>query len=380
MAGSAASVKLAGVTIERTAPRAVSRFVVDERPDPGYVTLLRTGELARRVRVALAELESCTVCPRDCRVDRLHALPAADAEVAAPASSPAGRSIPTHVPKGTACFTGRHPRVASVFPHFGEEECLRGWNGSGTIFLSFCNLRCVFCQNWDVSQVGEGRELGAEELAAAMLGLAAHGCHNVNFVTPEPAVPQILEGVLLAAEAGLRLPIVYNTSAYDSLRSLELLDGVVDVYMPDFKYWDPARARRYLKAEDYPEVTRRTIREMHRQVGPLRFDRDGLAVRGLLVRHLVMPDALEDAAAIVHFLATEISADTYLNVMDQYYPAGAVAEGKYPELGRRPAAATLSAARELATAAGLWRFDTRWRTALPRDGGLAARIFMASRG
>jgi putative pyruvate formate lyase activating enzyme len=269
--------------------------------------------------------------------------------------------VPAHIPKGTSCFTGRHARVASAFPHFGEEDCLRGWNGSGTIFFAFCNLRCVFCQNWDTSQLGEGQEVQPGELAELMLGLQARGCHNINFVTPEHVVPQVLEGLLLAAERGLRLPVVYNTSAYDSLRSLELLDGVVDIYMPDFKYWDGATARRYLKAEDYPEVARRAIREMHRQVGPLRFDRDGLAVRGLLVRHLVMPGAVEDAGGILRFLATELSPDTYVNVMDQYHPAGAVAEGRYPELGRRPDGTELLAVQQLAEAAGLRRFDARWR-------------------
>src|SRR5439155_316790 len=200
----------------------------------------------------------------------------------------------------------------------------------------FCNLRCVFCQNWELSQVGKGREMRPEELAESMLELQSRGCHNINFVTPEHVVPQLLEALLLAADAGLTLPLVYNTSAYDSLRSLELLDGVVDVYMPDYKYWDGARARRYLKAEDYPDVARRVIREMHRQVGPLRFDRGGLAVRGLLVRHLVMPGALDDAREIFRFLATEVSADTYVDVMDQYHPAGAVDGDKYPELCRRP--------------------------------------------
>jgi putative pyruvate formate lyase activating enzyme len=349
-----------------TSRAAGSRFVVSERPEPGYRHLLRTGELARRVEAALAELASCTDGPRDCGVDRLHAVPAADA--GPPRDAGHARAVPAHVPRGTACFTGRHARVASAFPHFGEEDCLRGWNGSGTIFFSFCNLRCVFCQNWDVSQVGEGAELRADELAALMLDLQARGCHNVNFVTPEHVVPQVLEALLLAAEAGLRLPIVYNTSAYDSLCSLALLEGVVDVYMPDFKYWNAERARRYLKAADYPDVARRTIREMHRQVGQLTFDRHGLAVRGVLVRHLVMPDALDDTRDILRFLADELSPDTYVNVMDQYYPAGGVTEERFPELCRRPDGAALLSARQAARAAGLWRLDARRRTALDPGG------------
>jgi putative pyruvate formate lyase activating enzyme len=345
----------------RTASAAIARFTVDARPEPGYRRLLRTGELARRVDAALAELEHCAVCPRDCSVDRLHALPAPAASREPIAGSGGGRvrAVPAYVPKGAACFTGRRARVASAFPHFGEEDCLRGWRGSGTIFFSFCNLRCVFCQNWDVSQVGEGVELEARELAALMLDLQARGCHNVNLVTPEHVVPQVLEALLLAAEGGLRLPVVYNTSAYDSPRSLALLDGVVDVYMPDFKYWDTTRARRYLKAEDYPAVARHTVREMHRQVGPLTFDGDGLAVRGVLVRHLVMPDAADDAAEIFGFLAGEVSADTYVNVMGQYRPAGSVVEGRSPELCRPPDGSELLAARTIAERAGLWRFDER---------------------
>jgi putative pyruvate formate lyase activating enzyme len=329
---------------------ASERFVVESRPEPPYLGLLRTGELERRVRLALDELECCTVCPRNCRVDRLHAVPSRGelGVLPVPEHIPGQalkRAVPAHIAKGTSCFTGRHSRVSSAFAHFGEEDCLRGWSGSGTIFFSFCNLRCVFCQNWDISQVGEGREVLAADLARMMLELQARGCHNVNFVTPEHVVPQLLEGLLLAAGAGLRLPIVYNTSAYDSLRSLELLDGIVDIYMPDFKYWDSTRARRYVKADDYPEVARRTIREMHRQVGPLLFDRDGLAVRGLLVRHLVMPGGLDDAREIFRFLASDVSDDTYVNIMGQYYPAGGVDGGKQPELCRRPYEREILAAR-----------------------------------
>ena len=345
----------------------IEPFIVEKRPEPAYLGLLRTGELERRVRQALEELESCTVCPRNCRVDRLHCVPS-DGKLGVllepehiPGQAPK-RTVPSHIAKGTSCFTGRHARVSSAFAHFGEEDCLRGWKGSGTIFFSFCNLRCVFCQNWDISQAGEGREVRAADLAEMMLTLQARGCHNINFVTPEHVVPQLLEGVLLAAHGGLRLPIVYNTSAYDSLRSLELLDGVVDIYMPDFKYWDATKARRYMKAEDYPEVARRTIREMHRQVGPLVFDRRGLAVRGLLVRHLVMPCGLDDAREIFRFLAAEVSEDTYVNIMEQYYPAGGVDGSKQPELCRRPYQSEIVAAREIAQTQGLWRFDERLRS------------------
>jgi putative pyruvate formate lyase activating enzyme len=351
----------------RRAEEEARGFVVAERPEPRYRKLFRSGELARRVRLALAELEDCRVCPRDCRVDRLHAVPPADAP--APSGGPvrrpgraAERVVPAHIAKGTSCFTGRRARVASAFPHFGEEDCLRGWRGSGTIFFSFCNLRCVFCQNWDVSQAGEGIELRAEELAGLMLQLQARGCHNINFVTPEHVVPQLLEALLLAVAEGLALPLVYNTSGYDSMRSLQLLDGVVDVYMPDFKYWSPDLARQHLKAADYPEVARRVVREMHRQVGPLRVDRDGLAVDGVLVRHLVMPGCTEDAGQIMRFLGREVSPDTYVNVMEQYRPAGAVPEGRYPALCRRPAEDEIERVRAAARAEGLWRFDQRFRS------------------
>ncbi|GIW45700.1 MAG: radical SAM protein [Candidatus Binatia bacterium] len=342
-------------------PEAIVRFVLDPPPEPAYLRLVRSGELASRVRRAREELSCCRVCPRECRVDRLHATPPphglADSE-----QRGAERAVPSYIPKGTACFTGRWARVASAFAHFGEEDCLRGWNGSGTVFFSFCNLRCVFCQNWDVSQVGEGRELRAEELAAVLLDLQHQGCHNINFVTPEHVVPQVLEAVLLAAEAGLCIPLVYNTSAYDSLTSLALLDGVIDIYMPDFKYASADLAKRYLKASDYPLVARRVIREMHRQVGPLCFDSRGLACRGLLVRHLVMPGAREDAVEVLRFLAEEVSRDTYVNLMDQYHPAGAVLSGQYPELATRPVPSERNELEAIGRSFGLWRFDRRWQT------------------
>jgi putative pyruvate formate lyase activating enzyme len=307
---------------------------------PAYVGL---GVEAIRARAAeaVAALASCQVCPRNCRVDRLH-------------------------DRTAACRSGRLALVASHFAHFGEEDCLRGWSGSGTIFFSWCNLRCVYCQNFDVSQEGDGVPVTPERLAAMMLGLQARGCHNVNFVTPEHVVPQILEALPLAIEGGLTLPIVYNTSAYDSLESLRWIDGIVDIYMPDFKVWDPAAAKRYLKAPDYPEAARAAIREMHRQVGPLVQDEHGLARRGVLIRHLVMPGMLEETRRIVDWIARELSPDTYLNVMAQYYPAGAVSAEKYPEINRRLGREEHEAAVGLAREAGLWRLDERRPRRPPR--------------
>ena len=261
--------------------------------------------------------------------------------------------------KTAACKTGRYARVSSHFPHFGEEECLRGRNGSGTIFFSMCNLRCVFCQNYDISQAGEGEETEPERLADMMLELQGMGCHNINFVTPEHVVPQILEALPLAVEAGLRLPLVYNTSAYDSMDSLGLLDGIVDIYMPDFKFWDERLSLRYLLAKDYAAVAGRAIREMHRQVGPLKFDERGLARRGVLVRHLVMPGEIAGTREIMSFLAREVSCDTYVNIMQQYYPAGRVNSEKFEEIDRGLDGSEFKTAMDQAQEAGLWRFDER---------------------
>jgi putative pyruvate formate lyase activating enzyme len=229
---------------------------------PAYLELWQSGELARRVKLGLEKLADCVLCPRNCHVNRIEN-------------------------KTKVCRTGRYAIVSSHFAHFGEEQCLRGNRGSGTIFFSWCNLRCVFCQNYEISWLGGGRPAEPEELARMMLRLQEQGCHNINLVTPEHVVPQILEALLLAVERGLRLPLVYNTSAYDSLDSLTLMDGVVDIYMPDFKFWDPESGRRYTKAPDYPEAARRAIKEMHRQVGPLVTDEQGVALRGILLRHLI---------------------------------------------------------------------------------------------
>ena len=303
--------------------------------EPAYLSLYRSGELKRRADQSVAELANCVVCPRECGVDRL-------------------------VDATAVCKIGRFSRVASYHPHRGEEDCLRGWRGSGTIFFGGCNLRCVFCQNFEISQgPAYGQEVSPSQLASIMLHLQDLGCHNINFVTPEHVVPQILEALVPAVENGLTLPLVYNTSAYDSLHSLHLLDGVVDIYMPDFKIWEADRSLQLLKARDYPQSARAALKEMHRQVGVLKVDEQNLALRGVLVRHLVMPENRGDTAQIVRFLAQELSPDTYLNLMDQYYPAGKVSKDRYPEINRRLTSSEYAAALSEAKAAGLWRFDKR---------------------
>ncbi len=296
--------------------------------------LFRSGELYRRSRQALRHLENCKVCPRDCEINRLE-------------------------DEKAVCKTGRHAIVGSYAPHFGEEDCLRGTNGSGTIFFSLCNLKCVFCQNYDISQDGEGIEVSPHDLAAMMLSLQQRGCHNINFVTPEHVVPQILEALPLAVQMGLRLPLVYNTGAYDSMESMRLMDGIIDIYMPDFKYWDNDRSQKYLKAKDYPETARTVVQEMHRQVGDLLLDENGLAKRGVLLRHLVMPENLEDTENIMSYIAREVSPDTYVNIMGQYFPAGKVSESKYSEINRRPRKAEIETAESIAKQYGLHRFDKR---------------------
>jgi putative pyruvate formate lyase activating enzyme len=303
---------------------------------PAYLRL-GADALASRARRGVAALADCRACPRDCGVNRLE-------------------------DRWAACKTGRHAVVSSFFPHFGEEDCLRGWNGSGTIFFGHCNLRCVFCQNFDISQdIKPAAERGstAREIAAMMLSLQAEGCHNINFVTPEHVAPQVVEAVCEAAALGLHLPIVYNTSAYDALESIALLQDIVDIYMPDFKYWSSERSRTYMKAADYPEAARAAIQAMHAQVGPLVFDDDGLARRGLLIRHLVMPGCLDESRAILEWIASTLGTDTYVNLMDQYYPAGKVRDTAYPEINRKLTAAEFHEAQRIARNLGLRRLDVR---------------------
>jgi putative pyruvate formate lyase activating enzyme len=257
------------------------------------------------------------------------------------------------------CRTGKLASVASYGPHYGEEQPLVGRGGSGTVFFSHCNLHCEFCQNYDISQGGEGMPVGPEELAEIMLSLQKKGCHNINFVTPSHVIQPILDALPMAVEKGLSIPLVYNCGGYERISALKLLDGIVDIYMPDFKFWDPGTALRLCNASDYPERARQALMEMHRQTGDLVFDRSGMARRGLLVRHLVMPDGLAGTAEIVNFIATRISAQTYVNIMDQYHPCGRSLENK--AINRRITSAEFRHALDAASNAGLTRLDDRHR-------------------
>ena len=301
--------------------------------DPGYVALLNSGELARRVDAARRRLEDCDLCARYCRMNRRETI------------------------RGAVCRTGERAVVSSFGPHHGEESPLSGSRGSGTIFFAHCNLRCVYCQNWEISHKGAGEEASAEDIAAAMLALQRQGCHNINFVSPSHVVAQILEAVLIAADKGLRLPLVYNTGGYDSPEALALLDGVIDIYMPDMKYADSEIAHDRSHVRGYWEVNRRAVAEMHRQVGDLVLDDRGIATRGLLVRHLVLPGGLAGTEAVLRFIAERLSRHTYVNLMDQYRPCYRAA--RHPPLDRRPEAEEFATALALAERYGLTRLDER---------------------
>lgn len=298
---------------------------------PAYLALHESGELAERAAAARELLHECTVCPRECRVDR------------------------SREPNGF-CGGGERALVCSAAPHFGEERPLVGRGGSGTIFFGGCNLGCVFCQNYDISHGRRGQEVSSSELANYMVGLQHQGCHNINFVTPTHFVPQILAALGPAIDDGLSVPLVYNCGGYESVTTLRLLDGVIDIYMPDAKYADGEVAKRLSGAEDYPSVMRAALTEMHRQVGDLQIGEDGLARRGLLVRHLVLPNDLAGTAEIMQFLAS-LSEDTYVNVMAQYRPCYRASE--YPELSRRITREEYRRAVQAAYDAGLHRLDER---------------------
>lgn len=295
-----------------------------------YREIYQSGELEERIERARAILECCELCPRRCRVNRLQG-------------------------ETGICRTANEAAVSSYGPHFGEEAPLVGSQGSGTIFFTHCNLRCMFCQNYTISQLGDGKPASKGEIASMMLALQQRGCHNINFVSPTHVVPQILEALQVAAGLGLSIPLVYNSGGYDSMETLKLLDGIVDIYMPDMKYSDDMNARRFSGVKEYPSVNQAAVKEMHRQVGDLELDEHGVAKRGLLVRHLVLPNGIAGTEGVVRFLAQEVSLNTYLNVMAQYYPSHRAF--KIPVLSRPLTREEFAQAVKLAREHGLERLD-----------------------
>src|SRR4030043_254147 len=275
---------------------------------PSYISLYERGEIQKRIGLLMDILKECRLCPRECRVNRLNG-------------------------EGGYCKAPSELMVSSAFPHFGEEPPLVGYHGSGTIFLTHCSLRCLFCQNYDISHEGKGERVPPSDMALAMKRLQEMGCHNINFVTPTHYTPQIVASLPEAIEKGLRLPIVYNCSGYESIEVVQLLEGVVDIYMPDAKYMDRRHSKQFSNAPDYPEVIKKVLKEMHRQVGDLTTHSQGIAERGLLIRHLVMPNGVASSEAVLKFIAEEISVHSYVNIMDQYRPEYQAHE--YPEINRR---------------------------------------------
>lgn len=278
------------------------------------------------------KLSCCDACPRQCKVNRL---------------------------KGEVgkCKIGRFARISSAFPHFGEESCLVGYHGSGTIFFSGCNLNCVFCQNYEISQYPTGPECSPDLIAEMMLELQSLGCHNINLVSPSHVIPHIIEALAIAYRSGLQLPVVYNTNAYDAVESLKVLEFWVDIYMPDIKYWEETSAVKYSNARNYPTIAKDAIKEMYCQVGDLVLNSDGIALRGLLIRHLVMPNLVEESKNIMQWLAQNISVNTYINIMSQYRPTYKVPNNpEYTLISRRPYPTEMAEVKEFAKSVGLWRF------------------------
>ena len=299
--------------------------------EPTYVRLHRTGELKKRGETLWRVMEECRLCPRECGADRLGG-------------------------QEGFCHSTSRLEIASYHPHFGEERPLVGTGGSGTIFFSNCSLRCVFCINWEISQGGYGQERGIEDLADMMLDLQGTGCHNINVVTPTHYPAHILLALDIAAERGLRLPLVYNTCGWERMDVLKMLDGVVDIYLPDYKYADGAMADKYSSGADtYPEVTQQALLEMHRQVGVARPAEDGLMYRGLMIRHLVMPNSVGGTREVFRWIAENLPTDTYVNVMSQYRPMYKASD--YPEISRRLTRQEFDDAVRWAREAGLTNLD-----------------------
>ncbi|MBN1380747.1 MAG: radical SAM protein [Deltaproteobacteria bacterium] len=296
-----------------------------------YLTTYEKGLFPALIEKASSLLTECTVCPRRCGVDRI--------------SGETG-----------FCRAGAFPVISSYGPHFGEESSLVGYGGSGTIFMTYCNLGCIFCQNYEISRFGRGHRISFEKFSAMMVALEQRGCHNINFVSPSHFVPHIIKALPAGVERGLTVPLVYNTGGYDSVETLKLLDGIVDIYMPDFKYTRSDIAKEYSDAPDYPEVVKAALREMHRQTGDLDTDEDGIAVRGLLVRHLVLPEGLAGTREAMRFLAAEISPNTYVNIMAQYHPCGDLIPPGSP-LSRRITGKEFKDAVNMAKEEGIYRLD-----------------------
>ena len=300
---------------------------------PAYLELHESGELAERARQLWAMMESCTLCPRSCGVNRL-----------------AGA-------QGFCRAPGTQLVVASVQPHFGEERPLVGRSGSGTIFFSHCNLRCVFCQNYQISILGRGNRTSIDELANAMLQLQAFGSHNINVVTPTHYTPHIVAAIDVAAARGLRVPIVWNTSGWERVEVLRLLDGIVDIYLPDMKFASSVEADQFARSPGYPEETRRAVLEMHRQVGVARPDSEGIVTRGLMIRHLVMPDSASGSKETLDWIAGNLPLDTYVNIMEQYTPHHEAFS--FPRIARRVTTDEYRRVVDHAQRLGLTNLDSR---------------------
>jgi len=297
---------------------------------PSYIRLHETGELEKRIGILMSILEDCAICPWDCRVNRVEG-------------------------KKGVCKAGYLPMVSSFTPHFGEESPLVGRGGSGTIFLSYCNLKCLFCQNFDISHLGHGSEVSFDELSGMMVTLQQMGCHNINFVTPTHQIAQIVKSLPKAIERGLSVPLVYNCGGYESSETIKLLDGIFDIYMPDIKYGDNETAKKYSSPKDYWDRVREAVKEMHCQAGDLKVDKNGIAERGLIIRHLILPEGLAGTQKVMRFIAGEISKNSYVNIMDQYRPCFKASE--HPPLDRRITAEEFEEATRVAREEGLWRFS-----------------------